>query len=163
MEDTLEEIEKGLTTFLQALSRKRAAGNALRNQAAQEEYQAALAAAQGAAKNTYLLESAAEKSRSIYQTYQQKYAAEQAQLAAAGLHQNSATVQYVLKNSRFQALLDEKALSENLQTAVYENNRETAEQIRALKASALAKRKASQRGSSGWTVSSVIHNFLGGF
>ena len=37
MEDTLEEIEKGLSTFLQALSRKRAAGNALRNQAARLE------------------------------------------------------------------------------------------------------------------------------
>ncbi len=163
MEKTLEELETGLSTFLESLAKKRAAGASLRQQAADEEYQAALAAAQVAEKNTYLLESAAEKSRSAYQTYLQQQAARQAQLAKSGLRQDSASVQYLLKNSRFQALLDEKSLVNDMQTAVYENERQATEQIRALKASALAKRKAAHRSSWGWSLRSVVDNLLGGF
>lgn len=163
MGETLEEIEKGLTTFLQALSQKRRTRSELRNQAGDEAYQAALAASQNTANNTYLLTSAAEKSRGLYQTQLQTQAAQRAQFAASGLRQDSATVQYLLKNSRFQSLLEERQLAGELQTTVYENNRQTEQYIQSLQASALAKRKAANKGSFGLTVSSLIHNVLGGF
>lgn len=163
MGETLEEIEKGLTTFLQALSQKRRTRNTLHDQADNDVYQAALAAAQNSAKNTYLLTSAAEKSRGLYQTQLQTQATQRAQLAASGLRQDSATVQYLLNNSRFQSLLEERQLANELQAAVYENNKETEQYIQALQSSALAKRKAANKGSFGMTVSSLIHNVLGGF
>ena len=163
MVETLEEIEKGLTTFLQALSHKRRNRNTLRGQAEDDVYQAALAATQNAAENTYLLSSAAEKARGLYQTQLQTQAAQQAQFAASGLRQDSATVQYLLKNSRFQSLLEERKLAGELQAAVYENNRQTEQYVQALQDSALAKRKAANKGSFGQTVSSLIHNVLGGF
>lgn len=163
MGETLEEIEKGLTTFLEVLSKQRTTRKTLQTQAADAEYQAALAATQAAAQNTYLLTSAAEKSRSLYQSHLQTQAAQKAQLAASGVRQDSATVQYLLNNSRFQALLEERKLASELQASVYENNQQTAQYIQTLQDTALAKRKAANEGASGWTVRSVLHKVLGGF
>lgn len=163
MGDILEGVEKGLNTFLHELQKNRAASAAYRNRAAQAQTQADLIAAAAVQKNNYLLQSSAEQARSVYQTYRQTLSSQQNQFAASGLRGNSATVQYILKNSRFQALLDEKALAAQLAGSVAENNAQAAEKIRALKEIAQANRLAAYKGSSGLSIGSLFSGLIGGF
>ncbi len=162
MKDSFEEIGSGVSTFLQELNKHKKMKNMYRSQAAQAEYQAALVAAQAQAQNTYLLQSAAERTRGIYQNYAQTQAKNQTGFAAAGLGADSATVQYVLKNNRFQALLDERQEDLSLQNAVAQNNAQAAEQIRTLKELAAASRRASRKRIFGGRLSSVFLNLIGG-
>ena len=159
MTGTLTQMEKGLSAFLKDLRKQRASSTAYYNQAEQAEYQAALVAAEAEKQNNYLLQSAAEKARQTYQNYLQTQATQQAQTAYSGLRGDSATVQYMRKNSRFQTLLQEQQLADQLQLSVYENNEAAAEQIRALKALAAQKRRRGGK----LSVGSVLTKFLGGF
>ena len=134
-----------------------------RRRAAEAQNQADLIAAAAQQKNTYLLQSAAEQARNVYQNYRQTQASRQNNFAASGLRGDSATVQYILKNSRFQALLDEKALAAQLAGSVAQNNAQAAEKIRALKELALANRLASFKGSSGFGIGAALSRFIGGF
>ena len=152
-------MEKGIVSFLKDLRKQRASSTAYYNQAEQAEYQAALVAAEAEKQNNYLLQSTAEKARRTYQNYLQTQAVRQVQTAYSGLRGDSATVQYMRKNSRFQALLQEQELSEQLQLAVNENNEAAAEQIRALKALASQNRRNGRK----LSVGSVLTKFLGGF
>ena len=163
MGELLDGMEKGLSTFLQELQKKRTTQADYRARAQAADYQAALIAAQAQAQNTYLLQSSAQKARNIYQTYLQTQSARQTALAAAGLRADSATVQYMLKNNRFQALLDEKAVAAQLQSDVSANNAQAAEQIRALKSSAQAYLKSAYKNTSRWSLGTAVSNFLGGF
>lgn len=163
MGDVLDGVEKGLTTFLQELYKNRTASATYRRRAAEAQNQADLIAAAAQQKNTYLLQSAAEQARNVYQNYRQTQASRQNNFAASGLRGDSATVQYILKNSRFQALLDEKALAAQLAGSVAQNNAQAAEKIRALKELALANRLASFKGSSGFGIGAALSRFIGGF
>ena len=156
-------IGKGLNTFLNEIKTQKKHQAAYRNLAREEEYQAALIAAQAQEQNGYLVQSAAEKARKNYQNFFQAQSTQQANFAAAGLDSSSATVQYILKNSRFQALLDEQELAGNLQAEVTKNNAQAAAQVRALKQAAYQNRRAANAGATSWSISSALSKFLGGF
>lgn len=72
--------------------------------------QAQYAAEASRRQATYLFKSAAERNKEIYENYRQTAGEQKTALAASGLTSRSATVQTMLKNSRFNALLDEEAL-----------------------------------------------------
>ena len=163
MQEMLAGIGKGLDTFLKEIKTQKQTQSAYRNLAANEEYQAALIAAQAQAQNGYLLQTSAEKARKNYQDFFQAQGVRQAKFAAAGLDTSSSTVQYILKNSRFQALLNEQELAASLQENATANNQQAAEQIRALKAAAYQNRRAANAGATSWSIGSAITKFLGGF
>lgn len=145
-------LGKGILSSLQQLDKQKSTAAYYRRLAADKEYQAAYAAVTAQRQDGYLLQSAREKIREIYQNYRQAAAEQRAGLAAAGLRRDSVTVQQLLKNSRFQALLDEQTVQNDLQTNMYENNLAAAEQIRALKNSAQEYRRSAHKSRSGWTL-----------
>lgn len=163
MQEIVAGIGKGLDTFLKEIKTQKQTESAYRKLAQQEEYQAALVAAQAQQQNGYLLQSAAEKARKNYQEFFQTQGTRKANLAAVGLDASSATVQYILKNSRFQTLLDEQTLAGDLQTQSTRINEEAAAQIRALKQAAYQNRRAANSGATSWSINSAISKFLGGF
>ena len=163
MAGILDQMEKGITTFLKELNKQRTASSSYAARAEQAQYQEALVAAMAEKQNNYLLQSAAEKAQTVYQNYLQTQSAQQVQTALSGLRADSATVQYMRKNSRFQALLEQQRLADELQVSVYENNEQAAAQIRALKQSAEANRRAARKGLGGVSVKSVMTKLLGGY
>ncbi|WP_428075535.1 hypothetical protein [Candidatus Avelusimicrobium luingense] len=163
MQEMLAGIGKGVNTFLKEIKTQKQTESAYRNLAQQEEYQAALVAAQAQQQNGYLLQSAAEKARKNYRDFFQTQGTQNANFAVAGLDASSATVQYILKNSRFQALLDEQIIAEDLQTQVAQNNEQAVAQVRALKQAAYQNRKAANSGATSWSIGSALSKFLGGF
>ncbi len=118
--------------------------------------QARYTAAASERQATYLFKSAAEKGRELYENYRQTAGSQKTALAASGLTSSSATVQTILKNSRFNALLDQQALQESLQDALYENNVSAAERIYSLNETAAQYRRAAQNRGSWWKLGSNI-------
>ena len=163
MEDMLDGIGRGLTTFLQEMYKQRASSKAYLERAKQDDYQAALVAAQAEQKNTYLLQQTAQQARALQRDYVKNQSVNQAALAASGLRADSQSVQYMLQNNRFEALMQEKELADDLHASVSQNNAQAADEIRALKASALANRRAAYKRTGGWSLRSSLVNFLGGF
>lgn len=104
----------------------------------------------------YLFKSASERSRELYANYRQTTGTQKASLAASGLTSSSATVQTLLKNSRFNALLDQEALQESLQDALYENDLAAAERIYSLTQTASQYRSAAQNRGSWWKLGNNI-------
>lgn len=153
-------LGKKIISSLEELEKQKSTAAYYRRVAEDKEYQAAYAAAAAQRENGYLLQSAREKAQGIYQNYRQTAAAQRAGLAAAGLRQDSATVQQLLKNSRFQALLDEQTIQNNLQVNLYENNLNVAEQIRALQDSAQEYRHKASKNRSGWRLGFSLLNLF---
>ncbi len=118
----------------------------------QAQYTAAAAQRQA----TYLFKSAAERSRELYQNYRQTQGSQKTEMADSGLTGQSATVQTVLKNSRLQSLLDQEALKDSLQDALYENNLSAAERIYALTETASQYRSTAKNRGSLWKLGSHI-------
>ena len=143
-------VGTGIASSLKELDKQKSTASYYRRLAADKEYQAAYEAAAAQRQNGYLLQSAHEKSQEIYQKYRQQAAAQRSGLAAAGLRADSSTVQYLLKNSRFQALLDEEDTKQDVQTRIYENNLAAAEKIRSLRDSAKDYRRTASKSRSGW-------------
>ena len=105
---------------------------------------------------TYLFKSAAERGQELYDTYRQTAASQKTALAASGLTSRSATVQTMLKNSRFNALMDQESLQESLRDALYENDLAAAERIYSLTKTASQYRTAAQNRSSWWKLGNNI-------
>ncbi|MBR4592377.1 MAG: hypothetical protein IKO35_04130, partial [Elusimicrobiaceae bacterium] len=137
----VENVGKGITSFLQDLQKQKSTAASYRSLAQQQEYQAAYAAAAVQQQNSYLLQSAAEKARLAYQNYLQNQGSQRANWGASGLRSDSATVQYMLKNNRFQALLEERQIRDDLQQSVYTTDQEAGQQIRSLRQTALENRQ----------------------
>ena len=150
MGGVVETMGKGLASSLQELSGRKSTASSYQQMADEQAYEAALTAANAQRQNEYLLQTAQERIQKMYQNYQQALGSQRASLAAAGVRNDSATAQQLLKNNRFQALLEEQAVVKNLQTNVYENNIQAAEKIRTLQNSAQAYRRAASSGSSWW-------------
>ena len=159
MAGILNQMDRGITSFLKELRKQRSSSAEHYAQAEQAEYEATLVAAEAERQNHYLLQSAAEKARRAYQNYLQIQGTQQARTAYSGLRNDSATVQYMRKNSRFQALLQEQEIADELQLSVYENNDKAAQEIRALKTLANRERAQGKKRS----VGAVLTKFLGGF
>ena len=104
----------------------------------------------------YLFKSAAERGQDLYENYRQTAGTQKAALAASGLTARSATVQTLLKNSRFQALMDQESLQESLHDALYENDLAAAERIYSLTQTASQYRSAAQNRSSWWKLGNNI-------
>lgn len=143
-------LAKGVATSLQELDKQHATAAYYRRLAADKDYQAAYAAATVQRNNGYLLQSAHEQAQEIYNNYRQNNATQRAGLAAMGLRQDSQTVQRLLQNSRFQTLLDEENLKQNLQTSLYENNLAAAQQVRALTSAAKDYRRSASKSKAEW-------------
>jgi len=137
-----EDMGKGISSLLKELNKQKSAASSARTLAQNQEYEAAYQAVAAEQQNNYLLQTAAEKARNVYQNYLQNQGSQRAKLGASGLRSDSATVQYMLKNNRFQALLDEQNIQEQLQSSVAVNNFESAEKVRALRAAAAENRRA---------------------
>ena len=150
MGGVVKQMGKGVSSALEELNSQKSTAAYYSRLAAEKDYQAAYAAAAAQQQNGYLLQSAHEQAQQVYQNYRQQTASQRVQLAASGLRSDSATVQYLLQNSRFQALLEEDKIKQNLQADVAENNRSGAEQVRALKQTADDYRRLARTRSSGW-------------
>lgn len=122
----------------------------------QAQYTAEAAQRQG----EYLFKSAAERGQELYDSYRQTLGQQKTTLAASGLTSNSATVQTLLKNSRFNALLDQEALEESFQDALYENNVTAAERIYNLSQTASQYRSAAKNRGSFWKLGNNILNLF---
>ncbi len=122
----------------------------------QADYTAAAAQRQA----TYLFKSAVDQGQELYQNYRQTTGTQKASLAASGLTGSSATVQTLLKNSRFNALMDQESLQESLQDALYENNLAAAERIYSLTQTASQYRSAAKNSSSWWKLGSSFLNLF---
>lgn len=118
--------------------------------------QAQYAAEASRRQAAYLFKSAAERNKEIYENYRQTAGEQKTALAASGLTSRSATVQTMLKNSRFNALLDEEALQESLDDALYENDIAAAERIYNLNETASQYRRASKNRGSFWKLGSNV-------
>ena len=150
MGGVLEIGGKGLASSLNVWKQQKSTEAYYRRLAASQDAQALAVEEDAQRQNGYLLQSAREKAQAVYNNYRQTVANQQVRFAQVGLHSDSATVQQMLKNSRFQALLDAQGIQENLQTNVLENNLAAAQQVRALKESAQAYRRAARKGMPGW-------------
>ncbi|MBR4682835.1 MAG: hypothetical protein IKP06_06005 [Elusimicrobiaceae bacterium] len=143
-------LGRGMASSLRELEAEKSAAIRYRGLAAEKEQQAAYVASSAQHQNEYLLRSANEKANEVYQKYRQQAASQQAAMAASGLRGDSYTVQHLLKNNRFQALLDESAIQAHLQTDVYENNLSAAQQVRTLKTAAQQYRRSAGKSNFGW-------------
>lgn len=155
-------IGKGFSSLLKTLEEQQTARKQYRAAAREQEAQAAYLSAQAQLQNGYLLRSAADKARSTYRDFLQTQGTRRVQTAASGLRSDSATVQYILRNSRFEALLDERAIEDDLQSAVENNNEQLAQQVRALHASAADNRRRALKGLSGWKLANTLFQWMGG-
>ena len=162
MGSIVDNMGKGINSLLKTLEQQRRTEDSYRKSARADEYQAAVVIQGAYDQNGYLLQSAAEKARQVYQNYLQNTANQRAQVAALGLSSQSATVQNILKNNRFQVLLDEQNIAVNLQNNVLENNIQAAQQVRALKELAATKRRAERKGLSGWKLGTTLFSWFGG-
>ncbi|MCQ2410622.1 MAG: hypothetical protein MJ053_03805 [Elusimicrobiaceae bacterium] len=162
MGGVIENGGKGISSSLQALRKQNSSAAGYRQAANEQEYQAALAAAEAERKNGYLLQSAGEKMREVYNNYRQTNATQRTQWASSGLRSNSATVQQVLQNNRFQALMEGENIQHALQNSVYENNIAAAEKIRVLQNTAQAYRQAAHKNSSAWKLGTSLLTYLTG-
>lgn len=120
------------------------------------ERQAQYSAQAARRQATYLFKSAAERSKEMYENYRQTAGEQKTALAASGLTSRSATVQTLLKNSRFNALLDEETLQDSLHDALYENDAAAAERIYNLNETASQYRRASKNRGSFWKLGSNL-------
>ena len=73
--------------------------------------QAQYTAAAAQRQSRYLFKSAAERGRELYENYRQTAGTQKTSWAASGLTSNSVTAQTILKNSQFNALLDQEAVN----------------------------------------------------
>ncbi len=162
MGGVVETAEKGLSSSLKEINTQKAARASYRAQAEEQEYQATLTAGAAERQQDYLLQSAAEKLRNLYQEYRRDIENRQAQWAAVGLRRDSATVQNLLQHSRFEVLLGEQKLSNQLQQDVSETTAQAAAQVRALKEGAAANRRAAQHSPSRWKLGASFLSFIGG-
>lgn len=158
---TISSIGKGITSLFTEIERQKREDKTSLAQAEELYKRAILAAAQAQAQNGYLLQTTAEKARAVYQNYLQQRANTQTQTASAGLRGDSVTVQYMLKNSRFQALLEQQRLSNALQGEVAATNEQAAQQVRALQQAANEKRRAADKDTP-WSLGSWF-KWFGGF
>lgn len=149
-----------MSSALAAFGSQKSGRDYYRALASDADYQAQYAAQAAQRQGTYLFKSAAERSRDLYAGYRQTAAAQKTALAAAGLSNNSATVQNILKNTRLSALLDEETLRSNLSDALYENDASAAQRIRALNTSAQQYRRAAKNSFSPWTAGGTILSWL---
>lgn len=148
------------SSALQAFGGQKSGRDYYRALAADADYQAGFTAQAARRQASYLFKSAAERSRDVYAGYRQTAAAQKTALAAAGLSNNSDTVQRILKNTRLSALMDERTLQENLSDALYENDLSAAERIRALNASSAQYRRAAKNSLSGWSIGGTLLNWI---
>ena len=118
----------------------------------QAQYTAAAAQRQA----QYLFKSAAERGQELYENYRQTVGTQKASLASSGLTSRSVTAQTILKNSRFNALLDQEALQESLADALYENDIAAAERIYNLTQTASQYRSAAKNRGSFWKLGNNI-------
>lgn len=162
MGGVVETAGKDLSSSLQEIKTQKTARTAYRAQAAEQEYQAVLTAAEAERQQGYLLQSAAEKMRALYQAYRRETGNRQVQWAASGLRGDSATVQHLLRNNRFAVLVEEQTLSNRLRQDVYENTLQAADKIRSLKELATANRRAAQHSPSRWKLGTSFFSLLGG-
>lgn len=151
-----------VSSALSAFGGQKSGRDYYRALAADADYQAAYTRAAAERQGTYLLKSAAERSRDLYDRYRQVSAAQKTALAASGLTNDSATVQSILKNTRLSALMDEETLRSNLKDALFENDLSAAERIRALNATAGQYRRAAKNSFSPWTVGGNLLSWLNG-
>ena len=151
-----------ISSALSAFGSQKSGRDYYRALAQDADYQAAYVQAAARRQGTYLLKSAAERSRDLYNEYRQTSAAQKTAFAASGLTNNSATVQHILKNTRLSALLDEETLRSNLQDALFENDASAAARIRALNVTASQYRRAAKDSFSPWTVGSNLLGWLNG-
>lgn len=151
-----------LPTALQQISKQKAQRAAHAQTADEQMLQAALTDAEARQQTTYLLRSAAEKAQEQYRKYNHTVQSQRAAGAARGVYENSATWQQVLQNSRFQALLDEQSLAENLKQTVADNSSAAAEKVRALQTSARQHQNAARKSTSRWKLGTALLNLWGG-
>ena len=118
----------------------------------QAQYTAAAAQRQA----QYLFKSAAERGQELYESFRQTAGEQKTTLAASGLTANSVTAQTILKNSRFNALLDQESLQESLNDALYENNLAAAERIYNLSQTASQYRSVAKNRGSFWKLGNNI-------
>ena len=118
--------------------------------------QAQYTAAAAQRQSRYLFKSAAERGRELYENYRQTAGTQKTSLAASGLTSNSVTAQTLLKNSQFNALLDQEALQESLDDALYENDLAAAERIYNLTQTAAQYRTAAKNRGSFWKLGNNI-------
>lgn len=151
---------KTVSSALAAFGSQKSGRDYYRALAQDADYQAQYTAQAAQRQGTYLFKSAAERSRDLYAGYRQTAAAQKTALASAGLLNNSATVQSILKNTRLSALLDEETLRSNLNDALYENDASAAQRIRALNVSAQQYRRVAKNSFSPWTVGGTLLSWL---
>ena len=160
MGGVVETMGKGFSSSLEELEGRKAKASSYRQSAAENDYQAALTAANTQRQNGYLLQSARERAREMYQNYRQVAGNQRASLAASGIRGDSVTAEQLLNNNRFQALLEEQSLVKNLQTNVSENNLQATEKIRVLQNSAQAYRRAAEEDLPWWKWGTSLLNLF---
>ncbi len=143
---------KQVSTALSTLSSRRKRANQYDDVATSARQQAAQNQERLQEEETYLLKSAAERSREIYQKYRQQLAAQQTVLAQAGLRSNSVTAQQLLKNARLAALAKEDALQQEQTAALNQKRQEAAQREIELKRAEQEAKKAARKARSPWRV-----------
>ncbi len=149
-----------VSSALAAFGSQKSGRDYYRGLASDADYQARAAADAARRQETYLLKSAAERSRDLYAGYRQTAAAQKTALAASGLTNNSSTVQHILKHTRLSALLDEETLRGNLNDALYENDAAASQRIRALNITADQYRRMAKNSFSPWTAGGTLLSWL---
>lgn len=141
---------KQVSTALSALSNRRKRANYYDDLASSASEQAQQNQAHLHEEETYLLKSAAERSREIYQKYRQQVAAEQTALAQAGLRSNSVTAQQLMKNARLAALSKSAEVQQEQETILNQKRQEAARREEELKRAEENNRKTARKMRSPW-------------
>lgn len=150
----------GVSSAVAALDKSRT-----RRQNGAQEAEGLFAAAErireaGEQQNAYLFESAAEKTRRLYDAVRAEAAAERTRFSAGGLSASSATLDTLLQQNRLQAQLKHAYEQDLLQAQLSANNQNIEEQVRALREQGTQMRAYSRRSSMFSKWGNVLHSWF---